>query len=195
MTRYLIILLLFSTRQIYAGTVSDLIGDVRTMGMDPAFTGQELFTERQVTNLLNEAQKDTISNTLCIREAYVFDTSSGTVYYNLPSNFIQIDRVLSDDQRLEEKSPAKLDLASSEWETITGEPVNFFVNFSSRTKIGFYPYPVTNTTTTTVKVEYYARADVITSNAVQWHNRVYAVPPHACILCRRENVIRCRHGG
>jgi len=165
MKRYITILALFIVMcsNVYATTTatSQLIRMIRIIALDPAFTGQEIFTDQQILNIMNEAQDDALSMTLCIREAYVFDTSSGTVYYSLPSDFMQIDRVLSDDQRLEEKSPAKLDKDSSEWETETGEPINYYINFASRTKIGFYPYPVTNTTTTTVKVEYYAQANTI----------------------------------
>lgn len=146
-----------------AKTAATLITDVRVLSRDPSSTGRARFTDAQILDFLNEAQRDTIGATLCIRKEYSFDTSSGTVYYSLPSDFMQIDRVLADSERLEEKSPAKLDQSNSEWETEIGEPINFFINFSSRAKIGFYPYPVTNTSTETIKVEYYAQAEEMES--------------------------------
>lgn len=159
-----LILNLVLTLNCYATTVSELIVHARQLSGDSAYTEQPMFIDAQILAMFNEAQQDALSTTLCIRREYSFDTSSGTVYYNLPSNFMQIDRVLLGNRKIEEKTPAKLDQASTEWETVTGEPINYFINFSSRTKIGMYPYPVTNTTTDTVKVEYYALAATITSS-------------------------------
>ena len=123
----------------YAYTAATLITNVRALAKDPSSTGRTRFTDTQILGYLNEGQDDAIANTLCIRKEYTFATSSGTAYYSLPTDFIQIDRLIHDDQRMEEKSPAKLDQASTEWTTETGEPINFYINFSSRAKVGFYP--------------------------------------------------------
>ncbi len=140
-----------------AETASTLIQKTRLLSRDPSDSGRVRFSNAQILDFLNEAQRDAIGATLCIRKQYSFDTSSGTRYYAMPSDFIAIDRLVHDDQAFEEKSPAKLDKVSTEWETVTGEPINFFVRFSSRGMVGFYPYPVTNTSTATVSVDYFAQ--------------------------------------
>ena len=165
----------------YAKTASEIIVAARILAKDPSSSGRVRFTDLQILEFINEGQRDAIGATLCIRKEYSFDTSSGTQYYSLPTDFMQIDRVLSDDQRLEEKSPAKLDQASSEWETETGDPVNFFINFASRTKIGIYPYPVTNTTTETVKVEYYAQAAELTTSDTPFNAITEFAPFHSML--------------
>ena len=174
-------LCLGSTKELNAETASSLIQKVRLYSRDPSASGRTRFTDAQILDFLNEGQRDTIGETLCIRKEYSFDTSSGTVYYAMPSDFMQIDRLLHDNQRFEEKSPAKLDQASSEWETETGTPINFFVNFSSRTKVGFFPYPVTNTTTSTVKVEYYAQADDMTVSGSPFNAITEFTPFHSML--------------
>lgn len=175
---FLAILLTSFSVPSYSKTASEIISDARVLARDPSATGRARFTDAQILGFINEGQRDAIGATLCIRKAYVFDTSSGTVYYALPSDFMQIDRVLSDNERLEEKSPAKLDQNSAEWETVTGEPINFFINFSSRTKIGIYPYPVSNSSTETVKVEYYAQAAELTSSDTPFNAITEFTPFH-----------------
>ena len=171
-------ILLASFASVEAKTASELIENSRVLARDPSATGRVRFTNAQILNFLNEGQRDAIGATLCIRKAYTFDTSSGTVYYSLPTDFMQIDRVLHDNHKFEEKAPAKLDQNSSEWETETGEPINYFVNFASRTKIGFFPYPVTNTTTATVKVEYYALAYDMSTSSTPYNGITEFTPFH-----------------
>lgn len=166
----------------FAKTAAELISDSRILGRDPSATGRARFTDAQILGFLNEGQRDTLGATLCIRKSFTFDTSSGTIYYDLPGDFMQIDRVTSDDQRLEEKSPAKLDLTNTEWETVTGDPLNFFINFASRTKIGIYPYPVTNTSTETVKVEYYAQAYDMGTSSTPFNGITEFTPFHQMLI-------------
>ena len=161
-----------------AKTAATLTDDARNLARDPSATGRARFTDAQILGFLNEGQNDAIAATLCIQKAYVVDTSSGSVYYDLPSDFIQIMRVTSDDQRLEEKSPAKLDIANTEWELETGEPLNYFINFSSRTKIGIYPYPNSNSSTETLKIEYYAQADTMVAGSTPFNGITEFTPFH-----------------
>lgn len=159
------ILTFLPNKYLVAKTATELIYDTRLYARDPSSTGRVRFTDSQILNFLNEAQKNVIAMTLCIQKVYTFNTIAGTIYYEMPSDYIYPERVLSNNMKLEEKSPAKLDIASSKWETVSGKPINYFVNFSSRTKIGFYPFPNTVNDTTTIRVEYYAQAtDMIYSD-------------------------------
>lgn len=165
----------------YSKSAAELSVAARVLARDPSSSGRVRFTDAQILEFLNEGQRDTIGATLCIRKEYSFDTSSGTVYYSLPSDFMQLDRVLSDNKKLEEKSPAKLDQASTEWETETGEPVNFYINFSSRARIGFYPYPITSSSTESIKVEYYAQAVELTSSDTPFNSITEFTPFHSML--------------
>lgn len=161
-----------------AKTAATLINDARVLARDPSATGRARFTDAQVLEYLNEGQRDAIAATLCIQKSSTIVTSSGTIYYALPSDFMQVVRVTSDDERLEEKSPAKLDIANSKWETETGTPENFFVTFTTRTYIGIYPYPVSGSSTETVKIEYYAQADEMTSGSTPFNGITEFTPFH-----------------
>lgn len=148
-----------------AKTASDLTTEVRVLIRDPSETGRTRFSNTQILTFLNEAQKDAIGYTLCIRKEYSFDSVSGTVYYSLPEDYISIDRVLSDGTRLEPKTLLKLDQEDTTWESDSGTATAYFTNYSSRTKIGIYPYPASATSTSTIKVEYYAQIyDMSTSS-------------------------------
>ena len=160
----------------YAKTAATLTTEARILSRDPYATGRARFTDAQILESLNEGQRDAIAATLCIQKTYTFDTSSASQYYSQPSDFIQIARVLSDEQRLEEKSPAKLDQASSEWENVTGYPQNYFISFASRTKIGIYPYPISNSSTETVKIEYYAQPIEMVSTSTPFNSIVEFIP-------------------
>lgn len=175
-TAWAIILALLVGINAEAKTATQLVSTARDLARDPSATGRARFTDAQILDFINEGQRDTIGATLCIRREYSFDTSSASSYYALPSDFMQIDRVLSDNQRLEEKSPAKLDQTSSEWETETGSPQNYYINFASRTKIGIYPYPVSSSSTETVKVEYYAQPIEMVSTSTPFNSITELIP-------------------
>ena len=167
-----------NTKELSAETAASLISKTRLLSRDPSDSGRVRFSNAQILDFLNEAQRDAIGATLCIRKQYSFDTSSGTRYYAMPTDFIAIDRLVHDDQAFEEKSPAKLDKASTEWETVTGTPINFFVRFSSRTMVGFYPYPVTGTSTHTVTVDYFAQATEMTTASTPFNSITELAPFH-----------------
>jgi len=157
-------------------TASELISTARILGRDPSALGRVRFSDTQILDFINEGQRDTIAGTLCIRKEYTFDTSSGTAYYPMPGDYIRMDRLLSDGERLEEKSPLKLDQESTTWETDTGPPTNYFTNFSSRTKIGFHPYPVTGGSTSTIKAEYYAQVYDLSTSSTPFNSITEFIP-------------------
>ncbi len=172
----IILALTFDSAVVYSKTAETLISEVRILSRDPSATGRTRFTNSQILDFINEGQRDTISGTLCVRKEYTFDTSSGTAYYAMPGDFIRIDRVLSDSTRLEEKSPLKLDQESDTWEDDTGPPTVYFINYSSRTKLGLYPYPVTGGSTTTIKTEYYAQVYDLSTSSTPFNSITELIP-------------------
>ncbi len=161
MRLFLFFILIATSVPCSSKSASTLVTDTRLLARDPSSLGRVRFSDAQILNFLNEAQADAIATTFCIEKEYSFDTVSGTTYYALTDSFISVKRLLSDSMKLDEKSPEKLDKLSSEWETVTGTPFNYYINFSSRTKIAFYPVPDSVSSTTTIKIEYFARADTM----------------------------------
>ena len=149
-----------------ARQLSDLRSDARIYSRDGAETGRPRFTNADINALINEAQRDVIGYTKCVFSATQFQLVAGTTYYSLPSDSISIKRVTRDNFKLLERSPENLDKLN-EWEEVSGLPTEYFINFSSRTKIGMYPFPGSTTDTGTVKVELYSQATDLSADADQ----------------------------
>lgn len=157
----LLLLLLFCP-SVNALTSSGIRSDVRSLITDGSGTRQR-FSEVELNNWINEGQRLADVKTLCIYQAYSFSLSTGTTYYSLPTDFLQIRRVTRDFLALQELTPAGLDGRSAEWENQSGLPTYYFLNFSSRTKIGFAPFPLTTADLGTIKVEYMAYSTALST--------------------------------
>ncbi len=143
-----------------AENLSSLITDARVLARDASSSTRQRFTDAQITELLNQGQREAIAGTHCIVLSTQFQLSPGTTYYPLPSNFTSVTRVTrSKYGAMTEKSPAALDGQSRGWELAGGTPTYYFLNFSSRGLVGFATWPVTSSDTDTIKVEYYAQAN------------------------------------
>lgn len=127
--------------------------DVRSLITDAQATRQR-FTNAELNSWINEGQRIADAKTWCTYKAVTFRVTMGTTYYALPDDFIQVSRVTRDFLSLPEMTPAGLDGRSAEWENMSGLPTYYFINFSSRTKIGFAPFPMTSSDEANIKVEY-----------------------------------------
>lgn len=159
----LLLFLALIPAQCAALTLSELRDDTRYLITDGPGTRQR-FTNSQLTGFLNEGQRIVDMRTTCNYKAVSFDLAVNTTYYSLPSDFLMTRRVTRDNMELYEMTPAALDSRSSQWETSTGVPTYYFINFSSRTKMGFAPYPATVADTDTVKVEYMAYSAALSAD-------------------------------
>lgn len=160
----LLLPLLLFVQMGHAATLSEIRADARSMITDAQGTRQR-FSDSEINRWINEGQRITDTRTLCTYKAFVFDLVAGTTYYSLPSDFLQIRRVTRDNLSIIEMTPAGLDGRSAEWEVSSGLPTYYFINFSSRTKIGFAPFPNVATDTATIKVEYNAYTPTLTSDS------------------------------
>lgn len=148
---------------VYALNFGEIRDSVRAIVNDSGTTRRR-FTNTEVNLWINKAQRIVDEKTLCNYKSYVFDLSAGTTYYALPADYISIRRVTRSYLSLQELSPAALDGRSAEWENQSGLPTYYFTNFSSRTKIGFAPFPLTATDTATIKVEYMAYSSALVND-------------------------------
>lgn len=141
-----------------AETLSQLITDARVLQHDAASNTRQRFTDAQITEFINQGQREALAAAPCLFQNIVFTLSPGTTYYPLPSNYTSIRRVTVGSKWIQELSPGGLDGRSRGWEAASGYPTYYFVNFSSRGLVGFAPWPAQAADTDTVKVEYNVQA-------------------------------------
>ena len=137
-------------------TVTQLRTQVRTLGIDDGTT-RNRFSDARILDFLNEAQRTINLDTRAIIKQTSFDLVSGSTFYATASDFLQMYHLTSDYEALSEITPESLD-KSSNWEEVSGTPTNYFVRWSSRTMIGFYPFPDSTSSTTTIRYEYIAQS-------------------------------------
>lgn len=161
-------------------TLSTLRSDCRVLIRDTG-SSRNRFSDAQLLRFFNEGQKEAVRTGKPIRKSYTFDLVSGSTYYSMPTDFLYPVRVTRDYFYLEERSVANLD-KTQEWQTTGGLPLNYFVNFSSRTKMGFYPFPDATTSTGTIRMEYVATAVDMAADTDQPFNGVQELQVHANAL-------------
>lgn len=151
--------------QASALTLSEIRTEARRWA-DDSLTTRQRFSDSQINSWINEGQKLIDMRTLCMYDSYSFDLVTGTTYYDLPSNFLMVKRVRVTDIDIHEASPAMLDNKKGiDWEEQEGVPQYYFINFASRTKIGFMPFPDSSESTGTVTVDYIAFSDQLSNDA------------------------------
>jgi hypothetical protein len=148
-----------------AKTLSELVSDVRLLARDPSSSNRPRFTDSQIEEFINEGQKDVISDTLCIVRISTFTLVEDQIFYNLPSDFIAVERLTLDFEVLTEVTQKQKDKNLIEWEEVTGEPDEYYISFSKRTQIGFYPYPSSSTEIGDISLSYYAQAVDMTNDS------------------------------
>lgn len=161
-------------------TLSTIRSDCRVMAADSG-SSRNRFSDAQLLRFINEGQKDAVQFAKPIHRSYQFELVAGTTYYAAPSDYLTVVRLTRSYQLLPEVSIKNLD-KSQQWQTVGGLPVNYFVNHSSRTLIGFYPFPSTSSSTGTIRMEYAAQATDLSADSDQPFNGVSELQPYAYLL-------------
>lgn len=154
MGKWLFAFLLLASPCRASETLSQLLSDTRVLVLDAASSTRQRFSDTQITELINQGQREAVASNHCLSQNTVFQLVPGTTYYSLPSNYLAIERVTVGSLYIPAKSVAGLDGSSRGWEVASGHPTYYFINFSSRGLVGFAPWPATAADTDTVKVEY-----------------------------------------
>ena len=180
--RPLAILLALSLLPSSAGAIalSTIRTDCRVLVTDDGTT-RTRFSDAQLLRFINEGQKDIVQYAKPIRKPYQFELASGTTYYALPSDYLTMVRLTRSYQVLPEASIQNLD-KTQQWQTVRGLPINYFINHSSRTLIGFYPFPDATNSTGTIRVEYTAQATDLAADADQPFNSIVELQPYGYLL-------------
>ena len=157
-------------------TLATLRADCRVLVQDTGST-RNRFTDAQLLRFLNEGQKDLVQYAKPIRKPYQFELVAGTTYYAAPSDFLSVERLTRSHQVLSEQSVKALD-KQIQWQTTPGLPISYFVNHSSRSLIGFYPFPATTSSTGTIRMEYNASATDLSADSDQPFNGIGELQPY-----------------
>lgn len=155
---------LFAKPCLATENLSSLITDSRVLALDASTNPSTRFTDTQITELLNQGQRNMMAANHCIQQSESFQLTTGTTYYSLPSNYVSIMRVTIGSKFIPQLTPGALDGRSRGWEAASGYPTYYFINFSSRSLMGFAPWPAQSTDTDTVKVEYTVSANDLSAS-------------------------------
>lgn len=157
-------------------TLSELRAQARVLALDAGTTRQR-YTDARVTAFLNEGQRAVVVEARPLLQAGTLELVAGTTYYDLPGDFLQMHRVTHDWEVLPEQTPEALD-RSSQWQITGAEPTHYYVHFASRTKVGFYPFPESSSSTGTVRYEYWAQATAMSADGDEPYNGVTELLPY-----------------
>ncbi len=173
-------LVLLSPAPAGAITLSTIRSDCRVYVKDTGATRQR-YSDAILLRFINEGQKDVNQQLWPIQKSYSFPLVSGTTYYSTPADFLHVLRLTRDFDVLDEKSPKALD-KNGEWEIVGGLPQSYFVNFSSRSKIGFYPFPESSASTGTVRMDYVAQVADLAADSDTPYNSILELQPYGHLL-------------
>lgn len=137
-------------------SLATLKTDARRLALDEGATRQR-FSSEQIGAWIHEAQEIAIEESRAILKSSQFELVSGTTYYDMPDDFMAMDRLTHDNETLYEVTPEALD-RTSRWIETGAEPTNYYINFASRTMVAFYPWPDSSSSTGTIRYSYWAQA-------------------------------------
>ena len=161
-------------------TLATIRSDCRVLVKDDGAT-RNRFSSAQLLRFINEGQKDLVQYAKPLRKSTQFELVSGTTYYSAPSDLLAPIRVTRSYQLLPEVSIQNLD-KQIQWQTVAGLPINYYINHSSRTLIGFYPFPNTTSSTGTIRMEYSAQATDLSGDSDQPFNSVVELQPYGYLI-------------
>lgn len=158
--------LFFAPPVLHALSVSDLQNDIRLTIKDAGGTDRRRYRDSQLIDFLNEGQRDVTNLTWLVSNSTSFPLVSGTTYYDLPSDVIEITRVTREYKILDETTfdKADSDAGNAAWETNGGIPIEYFQDSTHPDKIGIKPFPNSTSSTGTIRVQYIAQPATLDSS-------------------------------
>lgn len=152
--------LLFVAGNARALVLSDVETGIRRNVRDTATSSSlQRYSNTVLDAVINEGQRDVVSNTWILSKATSISLSAETTYYTLPSDLIAIQRVTRTFGNLPEVTLAQqdADAGNAAWEITAGTPTYFFQDHAQTNKIGIAPFP-NSANTGTLKIIYYCYA-------------------------------------
>jgi len=120
--------------------------------------------------------------TVTLTALVTFPLLVGTTYYATKSDFLAVRRLTRDSIELKELTPAGLDGRTRGWEAAAGIPTWYFLNFASRTQVGFSPFPGVSADTSTIRMDYFALPSDMDADGTQAFDNIAELVPYHQIL-------------
>lgn len=156
--------------------------EARALALDSGSTRQR-HSDARITAYLNEGQRIAVLDAKPIFRSEQFELVAGTTYYSLPADFLQMYRVTLDYDILDETTPEALD-RTDRWQETGAKPTHYVIFFASRTKVAFYPFPDSSSSTGTVRYEYAAQATDMAADSDSPFGGVTELVPYQYILAQ-----------
>jgi hypothetical protein len=148
-----------------AATLSDVRSQVRVLIKDVSASRQR-YSDAQLNTMINEAHRLIANSTWVIKKSTTIALVSGTTYYSLPTDTYHILRLTREYLPLAEESLEGLDSKrGSGWEKTGGTPSTYFQAPSRPNEIGMYPWPNSSSSTGTLRMDYVAQANTLSSDS------------------------------
>ncbi len=164
----------------FANSLSEIRSDCRYLVKDYG-ASRRRFSDTILNGFVNDGQNSVVQEALPIRKPFQFELVAGTTYYDLPSDFLAVTRLTRDYLVIKQESLASLD-KRMEWQQVGGLPTSYYVSFASRTKVGFYPFPDTTSSTGTIRLEYAASIQAMDDDTDAPFSGIAELQPYANIL-------------
>lgn len=164
-------LLLFSPIISHALTVSQLRDNIRLIIKDTD-SSRRRYSDTQLLTMINEGQRDVSNSTWLVWKSTTITLVSGTTYYSIPSDTIEIMRLTREYKLVDENTFDKLDSdnVGSAWELIGGTPVIYFQDSTQPDKIGIQPFPNSTASTGTLRMQYVAQPiDLVSDSDIPYN--------------------------
>lgn len=163
----------------HALNVSEIRNNIRIIIKDTD-SSRRRYSDTQLLTMINEGQKDVSNSTWMVWKSTTITLVSGTTYYDIPTDVIEIARLTREYKVVEETTFDKLDsdAAGSAWELISGTPVEYFQDSTQPDKIGIKPFPATSASTGTLRMQYIAQPVDLSSDSDVPYNGYYRYYPY-----------------
>lgn len=165
------LIFLFSPLLGHALTVSQIRDNIRLIVKDND-PSRRRYSDTQLLAMENEAQRDISNATWIVWKSTSFPLVSGSTYYSIPSDSIEIMRLTREYKLIGENTFDKLDSdnVGAAWELIGGTPVDYFQDSSQPDKIGIKPFPNTSSSTGTIRMQYVAQpVDLVSDSDIPYN--------------------------
>jgi hypothetical protein len=161
----------------HALTLSEIETNVRRHVDDTASSSSlQRYSDTIIDAVVNEAQREVVNQTWCVSSSTGYSLTAGVTYYALPTDFIATKNVIFQDRSnnvyvLKQVLPRtylgqnpNYEKSSSGGQSPTNYQIRDSTSGAATQEISYIPVPTTSSTGT-VRVDYYKRADDLSSDS------------------------------
>jgi len=130
-------------------------------------TSRQKYSDTQLNNLINQGHREVVNIGYVIVKSTSITLTVGATHYAVPTDLMQIQRVTFKNENLPETSKVQLDgrFSGSSWLNESGYPSQYYQDATLGEYISIYPWPGSASSTGTLKVDYWAQANALSSDS------------------------------